>query len=112
MTTSGDNQRPLYKDRWVTCTSTQLTIHGYYFPSGSPKTIPLARIRHVKEVEIGPLTGQWRIWGTASPRYWAHLDLQRPYKTTAFVLDVGGFVRPWITPGDPDLFRVVLGEAL
>lgn len=112
MATSGVNQRPLYEDRWITCTTKQLTIRGYYFPSGGPKTIPLDRIRRVEEVEIGPLSGQWRIWGTASPRYWAHLDFQRPRKTTAFVLDVGGFVRPWITPEDPDSLRTVFGATL
>ncbi len=112
MTTSGGEPRPLYEDRWITCTPKHLTIRGYYFPLGSAKTIPLDRLRHVEEVEIGTLTGQWRIWGTASPRYWAHLDLGRPHKTVAFVLDVGGFVRPWITPEDPDSLRTILREAL
>ncbi len=112
METPDRESPPLYEDRWITCTPKDLTIRGYYFPLGSAKTIPLDRIRHVEEVEMGLLTGQLRIWGTSSPRYWAHLDPQRPRKTVAFVLDVGDYVRPFITPEDPDSLRTVLKEAL
>lgn len=111
-TTSDCGQPPLYEDRWITCTPQHLTIRGYYFPMGTAKTIPLDRIEHVEKIEIGPVSGQLRIWGTSSPRYWAHFDLRRPYKTVAFVLDLGGYVRPFITPEDPDSFRAVLKEAL
>ncbi len=109
MISSGD-EAPLYEDRWITCTSKQLTVRGYYFPLGKAKSIALDRIRHVEEVKIGPLSGKWRIWGTSSPRYWAHLDFRRPGKTAAFVLDVGGYVRPFITPDRPAALRRVLEE--
>jgi hypothetical protein len=50
---------------------------------------------------MGVLNGTGRIWGTASPRYWAHLDPHRPWKRVALVVDVGERMQPFITPDDP-----------
>jgi len=99
----------LYEDRWVTCTPTELQIRGYYFPWGT-KHVPYARIRDVRRVEMGTWTGKGRIWGTANPRYWAHLDPSRPRKQGALVLDVGGFVHPFVTPDDPDRVAEIVAE--
>ncbi len=110
MSASGCEDPPLYEDRWITCTPRELTIRGYYFPFGTAKTIALDRIRQVEVVEIGPFSGQLRIWGTSSPRYWAHLDLGRPRKSLAFVLDTGARVRPFITPDRPAALRTVLEQ--
>jgi hypothetical protein len=98
----------LYRDRWITCTDTALVIRGYYFPFGQAKRIPYDTIRDVTSVRMGVLTGRGRIWGTASPRYWAHLDPHRPRKHTALVVDVGRHVKPFITPDDPDRVRDIL----
>lgn len=57
---------------------------------------------------MGLVTGRGRIWGTASPRYWAHLDPGRPRKRTALILDVGRRVRPLVTPADPDRVRDII----
>jgi len=92
----------LYRDRWITCTEQQLVIRGYYFPVGFPKRIPYRDIRSASLVPMGLLTGKGRLWGTASLRYWAHLDLSRPRKQQALVLDLGRRVRPFITPDDPE----------
>jgi hypothetical protein len=92
----------LYRDHWITCTEHDLVIRGYYFPTGTPKRIPYGEIRSVALVEMGALSGKGRLWGTASPRYWAHLDLSRPRKKTALVLDLGRRVKPFVTPTDPD----------
>jgi hypothetical protein len=43
--------------------------------------------------------------GHREPRYWASLDPGRPGKRQALVLDVGRFVRPLITPDDPDAVK-------
>jgi hypothetical protein len=43
-----------------------------------------------------------RIWGTGDFRHWFNLDVSRPRKHVALVLDVGGWVRPVITPDRPD----------
>lgn len=100
--------RELYRDRWISCTDSQLIIRGYHFPLGTPKAIPYPDIRSVESVEMGVLTGRGRLWGTASPRYWAHLDPRRPWKTKALVLDLGHRVRPFITPDDPDRVREII----
>ena len=57
----------LYEDRHVTCDEGGLTIHRYYFPTGGDKRVPYAKIRRVEERTMGPLTGQWRIWGMGLP---------------------------------------------
>ncbi|WP_042405444.1 hypothetical protein [Streptacidiphilus carbonis] len=98
-----------YRDRWIECTPDVLRIRGYYFPWGT-KTVRYPEIRSIQRVRTGALTGRGRIWGTANPRYWANLDPHRPGKHTAIVLDLGRFVRPFITPDDPDAVERVLRE--
>ncbi|WP_236795952.1 PH domain-containing protein [Amycolatopsis sp. GM8] len=82
-----------YRDRWIECTADEIRIRGYYFPWGT-KRIPYRSIRSVRRVEMDALTGRGRIWGTASPRYWAGFDPGRPRKKTALILDLGRTVRP------------------
>lgn len=96
-----------YRDRWIECTPRAVRIRGYYFPWGT-KNIPYEAIRSVRRVEMGALTGRGRIWGTADPRYWASLDPGRPRKKAGLVLDVGGFVRPFLTPDDPDAVEAAI----
>ncbi len=90
-----------YQDRWIECTPDAITVRGYYFPWGT-KRIPYHSIRSFRRVDIGTFTGKGRIWGTANPRYWASLDPQRSKKETGFILDLGRFVHPFITPDNPD----------
>ena len=99
---------PLYRDRWIECTPTHLVIRGYYFPFGLPKRIPYPRIQRVERFSMGAWTGKWRIWGTTSPRYWAHLDPGRPRKAVGLILHLGGYVRPWITPDDPAAVQAII----
>jgi hypothetical protein len=79
----------------------QIRIRGYYFPWGT-KQIPYRSIRGYRRVDLSAARGRGRIWGTANPRYEASLDPGRPGKRQALVLEVGRFVRPLITPDDPD----------
>jgi hypothetical protein len=90
-----------YRDRWIECGTDEIRIRGYYFPWGT-KRIRYADIRAVHRVPIGTLTGRYRVWGTSRPGYWASLDPARPSKTAALILDVGGRVKPFVTPDDPD----------
>jgi hypothetical protein len=99
---SVSEEMALYRDRWITCTERHLVIRGYYFPTGTPKKIPYRDIRSVSLVQMRALSGKGRLWGTASPRYWAHLDLGRPWKKRALVLDLGRRVKAFITPADPE----------
>ncbi len=89
-----------YKDRWIECTDDELVVRGYYFPWGT-KRIRYTDIRSVRPVQLGALRGRGRVWGTANPGYWASLDPGRPRKQTGLVLDVGGSVKPFLTPEDP-----------
>ncbi|MGO8863450.1 MAG: hypothetical protein ACLQRH_22215 [Acidimicrobiales bacterium] len=98
-----------YRDRWIACTPDAIEIRGYYLPWGT-KRIPYGSIRSVRRVRMGSFSGKGRIWGTANPRYWASLDPGRPRKDVALILDLGRFVRPVITPDDPDAVEAAIEE--
>ncbi|MGH3067221.1 MAG: hypothetical protein ACRDMI_01385 [Streptosporangiaceae bacterium] len=101
----------LYRDRWIECTDEAVLIHGYYFPWGT-KRVPYSAIRTLRRVPIGAFTGQGRIWGSTTLRYWANLDPGRPGKRTALILDTGAAILPFITPGDPAAVQaVILGHS-
>ena len=57
------------------------------------------------------LDGTGRIWGSGDFVHWFNLDGHRPGKERAFVLDLGGTVKPVVTPDDPDAFRAALVAA-
>ncbi|MHB1539259.1 MAG: hypothetical protein ACYCUM_10640 [Solirubrobacteraceae bacterium] len=96
-----------YEDGAISCSADGVRVRRYYFPAGS-KRIPLSSIKSVERVPLGLLTGRARIWGTANPRYWAHLDPKRPLKGTGFVIDSGRLVEPLLTPQDPDGLEAAL----
>lgn len=98
----------LYEDRWIRCEADRLVIGGYYFPTLGKKVVPYRRIRSVDVVPLTMLGGRWRIWGTSNPRYWFHLDWNRPQKQTALVLDLGARVTPVITPDDPQTVAAII----
>ncbi len=98
-----------YQDRSIGVGDDTLTIRGYYFP-GTTKQVSLQAIRSVRRVRMSALRGKGRIWGTANPRYWANFDARRPGKSTAFLVDAGKAVRPFVTPDDPDAFAAALRE--
>jgi hypothetical protein len=99
----------LYQDRRIAADEDGITVSMYYFPFGS-KRIPYSAIRSWEEYEMGALTGQWRIWGMGTSPRWFCLDADRPRKTRAFILDIGGWIKPVLTHDDPDPFRRVLEE--
>ena len=100
----------LYDDGFVTLDSDALTIHRYYFPLGTSKRIAYSSIKGMQEILIGFWTGKGRLWGSGDLRHWFPLDLRRPQKDKAIILDVGAWVRPVITPDDPDRVLALLRE--
>jgi hypothetical protein len=100
----------LYEDRHVTCDDSGLTIHRYYFPFMGDKRVPYEKIRHAEDRTMGPLTGQLRIWGMGLAPYWFHLDADRPSKTRCIALDLGGTIRPVITPDNVDAVLAIVRE--
>ena len=96
-----------YSDPRIKIGPDGLHISGYYIPWGT-KNIPFEAIRSVRRVNMGWLTGRIRLWGTANPGYWAHLDLKRPGKRVAFIVHTGKSIGAFITPDDPDAFQSAL----
>ncbi|MGA2528091.1 MAG: PH domain-containing protein [Acidimicrobiales bacterium] len=96
-----------YRDRWIECSDDGIQIRGYYFPWGT-KRIPYSKIRSVRRVEMSTFKGQMRVWGTSNPHYWASLDPQRRHKSVALILDVGRYVKPFITPDNPDVVEAII----
>ena len=96
-----------YSDPRIEATAEGLRIEHYYLPFGD-KRVRWDAIRSVGRVEVGPMRGRLRIWGTANPRYWANLDPGRPRKKVGFVLDLGRGVQPFVTPDDPAAFEAAI----
>lgn len=96
-----------YEDRWIRCDDTGIAVRGYYFPWGT-KHIHYADVRALSVIDLGAFSGRGRVWGTANPRYWASLDPGRPRKKVGVVLDLGGRVKPLLTPDDPGSFEATV----
>ncbi|MBV9231248.1 MAG: hypothetical protein JOZ18_18195 [Chloroflexi bacterium] len=99
-----------YDDGLVQLASDGLTIRRYYFPLGTSKHIPYAQIKGVQQWHMGLWTGKGRLWGSGDLQHWFPLDLHRPRKETALILDIGTWVKPVITPDDPDRVLGLLQE--
>jgi hypothetical protein len=98
---------PAYHDRRITCTDTGVQVRGYFFPWGT-KRFDYSAVRAWRQVEMSAFGGRGRIWGTGNFKYWANLDPQRPKKDTAFLIDLGRGMQPFLTPDDPAAFGAVL----
>ncbi len=101
----------LYDDGLVALDADGLTIRRYYFPFATSKRIPYVQIKGVQERHIG-LTGKGRLWGSGDFRHWAPLDIHRSQKEKALILDLGTWIRPVITPDDPDRVLALLQEQM
>lgn len=94
-----DENGPLYDDGRITCDDAGITI-GWYYLWGD-KRIHYDEIRSAKTFQLRRLRGKWRIWG-GDLVHWYNLDGRRPGKTMGIELNLGGRVRPCITPDDPE----------
>lgn len=98
-----------YDDGIIICGAEGVEIRRYYFPAGS-KRVAYGQIRGLERVDMSPLKGKWRIWGTGNFSIWANLDTQRPHKEVAFIIDNGKRVKPFVTPDDPEAFEAIVRE--
>lgn len=91
-----------YEDPAVRLDDQGLTIKSYFRPRHE-RHIPFASIRRVGLIEIGPLSGRYRLVGLGfrRPRNYFHWDTNRSSKTHAVEIDTGRFFRPTITPDHP-----------
>ncbi|MBW0016256.1 MAG: hypothetical protein JO236_01725 [Mycobacterium sp.] len=100
----------LYEDDGLVFDEDGITIRRYYFPFASSKRIAYNKIQCIKAKPMSWATGKGRLWGTANPRHWLPLDMRRSRKRTLLILHVGRWIRPCITPEDPDRVIKVLRD--
>jgi hypothetical protein len=100
----------LYHDDLVGLDHEGITLRRYYFPLAVSKRISYTDILDVQQRAMGAWTGEGRLWGSGDLRHWAPLDLHRPKKDTAIILDLGKFVRPIFSPNDPERVMALLCE--
>ena len=100
-----------YEDPLIRLAGGFLVIRRYYFPLATARKIQLSRVRVAREHRLGNPTGRLRFWGSSDLRRWFNLDPGRSRKTRAFVLDLGGWVRPVVTPDEPEFFARALEAA-
>lgn len=100
-----------YDDGGIVCDDHCLTIRRYY-PWGA-KRIRYTSIKGVKRLNLTGMNKvrKWRIWGSGDFVHWWNLDVRRPRKDCALVIDVGHRVHPTITPDDPDTVERILTES-
>lgn len=101
----------LYKDAVVTIDESGIIIPRYYMPRGNPKRIPWSEIRSVRMRPTSIFTGKLRVWG-ADWHYWFNLDWKRPLKRYFIAIDTGSWVKPAITPDDPEVALAIIDEKL
>ncbi len=98
----------LYDDGRIACDEYGITIRWYYL--WGTKCIPYQSIRGVSRRPLTRVRGGLRLWGSGDFVHWYNLDATRPKKSVAIELDVGGRVRPTITPDDPDTVLQIITE--
>ena len=96
----------MYEDKSLSADNTGITIHRYgLFPT--TKRIPFTSIRSATPIDMG-IAGRWRVVGTGFNRNWYNWDVSRHTKTRAIVIDTGAFIRPTVTPEDPEAFTTAI----
>jgi hypothetical protein len=98
----------LYDDGRVACDESGVIIRWYY-PWGQKK-IPYSAIRAVNKRPLRPIRGRWRLWGSGDFVHWYNLDGRRTKKAVELELEVGGRIRPVITPDDADAVETIITE--
>ena len=92
----------MYDDGTVSVDENGITIQRYGLLARR-KRIPHADILSVHAFDLGH-DGRWRLAGIGFSRNWYNWDPSRHGKSLAFSIDTGSFVRPTVTPDDPDTF--------
>ncbi len=103
-----EDTAPLYDDGAIICDDDGISIRWYYL--WGHKKISYAEIRSAMTFPLRPLRGKWRIWGSGDLMHWYNLDIRRSGKALGIELDIGGRVRPCITPDDTDAVIRIITE--
>ena len=91
----------LYDDTTLTVDADGLTIKRYYFPLARPKRIAFDEITGV-EVRPTGIMSKWRLWGSHNAVTWMPLDMGRARKDHLVEFDLGGRIKPAVTPDEPE----------
>jgi hypothetical protein len=102
------SEQNLYDDGRIACDEAGVTICWYYL--WGHKRIPFSAIRSFDTFPLRPVRGKWRIWGSGDLVHWYNLDGSRRTKSTGIDLDVGGRIRPCITPDDVEAVTRIIAE--
>jgi len=97
-----------YDDGRIRCDDEAVRIRWYYL--WGAKRVPYAEIRSATAYPLSAVRGRWRIWGSGDLVHWYNLDRTRPRKHEGIELDLGGRIRPCITPDDPGAVARIIAE--
>jgi hypothetical protein len=96
----------LCDDGRIACDDNGVIIRWYYL--WGQKTIPYSDIHGVTRRPLRAVRRRWRLWGSDDFVHWYNLDGNRTNKTVELELQIGGRVRPVITPDDPDTVEAII----
>ena len=99
----------LYADDVVRLDAAGLRIRRYYWPFGA-RRIAYDEIRGYTTRPLTVGRGQYRVHGIDLGGRWYHHDVDRSNKPLAIVLDVGGRLRPVVTPSSPNDVLEILDD--
>jgi hypothetical protein len=101
----------LYADSLVSLSDREIRLAGYYFPTGSSKTVPLGEVERIDALAPGLWRGSYRIWGSGDLRTWFPCDGLRPQRDTIFILKRRGrMLQIGFTVEDSAGFKQVLRQ--
>ena len=76
--------RPLYADKLIRITETEIVFFNYYFPTGREKIVKIEDIESVAVQKATARNGKWRIHGTGNFKIWFPRDGRRPKRDRIF----------------------------
>jgi hypothetical protein len=101
----------LYADSLVSLSDREIRLAGYYFPTGSSKTVQLEEVERIDALAPGLWRGSYRIWGSGDLRTWFPCDGLRPQRDTIFILKRRGrMLQIGFTVEDSAGFKQVLRQ--
>ena len=97
-----DDELSSYQDEYIDLSFKGIKINKYYFPMGTPKEIPIYKLKNINLIQLNRANGKYTFFGMCWKFIYYHLDRKRPQKTHAIIFEEeGNFLTIGITPEDP-----------